>query len=333
MMRRLLLVGVLVLAFVGGAGDAHAATTRRLAGNDRYDTAARVALDRWTSPSDVILASGTDPADALAGAFVSGLHSSPVFLTTRDALPAPTLAALRQIGPRTVHVLGGTASIGGGVVAALEAEGWAVRRHAGADRFGTAAAAARSEGGALIGAWRSEGSTAIVANGRRPFDALAAGPLAAGQLFPILLTETDTVPAATSAALDDLGIEHVLVMGGTAVVSDAAIAALEASGRRTVRRVAGLDRSGTATAVADLLLELDYDITRASLVSATTFADALGAGPWGAPSSPVLLCDSPSFCGPNTTQWVRVHPLEELVVVGGEAAVSDAAASMLVAPA
>jgi len=305
---------------------------RRLAGSDRYDTARVVAHDRWNRrTSDVILASGSDPADALAGAFVSGLHSSPVFLTTRDALPAATLDGLRATEPTTVHVLGGTASVGEGVVATLEAEGWTVRRHAGPDRYATAAAAARSEGTAIIGSWLEEGPTAILANGHRPFDALAAGPLAAGQLLPILLTEAASVPPPTAKALDDLGIRHVIVLGGTAAVSDEVVSSIEASGR-TVRRVAGIDRTATATAVADLLFELGYEVTRASVVSASAFADALGAGPWGAPATPVLLCESASFCGASTTTWAHAHPVDELVVIGGTAAVSDAAAMLLLTP-
>lgn len=324
---------VVLAAALAVTPAASAATTRRLAGPDRYATAAAVALDRWPAggPSDVVLASGLDAADALAGAYMSGLHSSPVFLTAPDELPAATLDGLRTIAPTRVHVLGGTAAVSDAVAGRLREEGWIVERHAGADRFATAAAVARSGGSAIVGAWGSEGATALLANGRRPFDALAAGPLAAGQLFPILLTDTATVPAVTLDALDDLAIGHVIVLGGTGAVSDEVVAALEASGR-TVRRVAGLERTATAVAVAGLLEELGYEIARASLVSGVTPADALGAGAWGAPDRPVLLCESASSCGVATTRWVQTRSLEDLVVVGGQAAVSDAAASAVAGP-
>ncbi|HVM54589.1 MAG TPA: cell wall-binding repeat-containing protein [Acidimicrobiales bacterium] len=331
MRRPLLLVVALALVLAITAPGAHAAEMRRIAGPDRYATAAAVALDRWRHPSDVVLASGSDPADALAGAYLSGLHGSPVLLAERDAVPAATLDALRAMDPSTIHVLGGTASIGAGAVATLEGEGYTVVRHAGGDRFGTAAAVAGSGGAAIVGVWLDEGPTALVANGRRPFDALAAGPLAAGHLLPILLTEAVTLPRATSAALDDLGIRHVVVLGGTAAVSDSVVAALESSGR-TVRRVAGSDRTATATAVADLLGELGHVTRRASLTSATAPFDALGAGPWGAPDTPVLLCESPTFCGASTLEWSKSRQLEEVVVIGGEAAVSDAAAVAVAAP-
>jgi putative cell wall-binding protein len=322
---------VLVAVAAGAVAPARAASMRRIAGDDRYATAAAVALDRWTSPSDVVLASGTNPTDALAGAFVSGLHSSPVLLTARDALPPATIDAIRRMRSRRVHVIGGTASISDAVVDALESDGLEVQRHAGVDRYATAVAAGKSEGSAIVGWWRDLGPTAILASGVAPFDALAAGPLAAGQLFPILLTAPDALPASTARGLDDLGIAHVIVLGGTGAVSDAVVAELEASGR-TVRRVAGVDRAGTAVAVAGLIEELGYDIVTAVLTSGTNPSDALGAGPWGAPDRPVLLCDTPSFCGPSTTEWSKTHPLEELVVVGGTAAVSDGAAMAVATP-
>jgi putative cell wall-binding protein len=272
----------------------------------------------------VFLARGDDPSDALAAAYGSGLHDSPVLLTTRDALPDSTRAALRTIAPTRVRILGGPAAFSDAVVESVRAMGYEIIRHQGADRYGTAAAIARSEDASIVGQWKEEGRTALLANGRRPFDALAAGPLAAGQLFPILLTETDAVPAPTQSALDALGIRHVIVLGGTDAVSDGVIAALQAGGR-TVRRVAGQDRMASAVAVARLLEELDIRPVRASLVSATTPADALGAGPWGAPDSPVLLCETAGSCGQTTRQYAAERSLQEVVAIGGRLAVSDGA--------
>jgi len=68
-MRRLALGLVLLLALT--ATPARATTMRRIAGADRYATAAAVGLDRWGngSVSDTFVANGTDPSDALAAAF------------------------------------------------------------------------------------------------------------------------------------------------------------------------------------------------------------------------------------------------------------------------
>jgi putative cell wall-binding protein len=317
-------------AGAGATSSKGAATVRRIAGADRYATAAAVAQDRWDRPSDVLLANGANPSDALAGAYASGLHSSPLFLTERDTVPQSTLDALTAMHSRRVHLLGGTGSISQAIADQLAAQGYEVLRHAGADRYGTAAAIARSEGPTIVGSWQDEGRTAIIANGRTPWDALAGGPLAAGQLFPLLLTETDSIPPATQSLLDDYDIQHVIVLGGTGVVSDGVIAALTASGR-TVRRVAGADRMATAVAVAGLLEELGLAADTVALASATSTADAMAAGPWGAPASAVLLCESPSSCGEATTAWAAAHDESEVVVFGGSAVISDGAAGMVAA--
>jgi putative cell wall-binding protein len=309
----------------GAATERGDADVRRLAGDDRFATAAAVALDRWEHPSDVFLASGADPADALAGAYGSGLHSSPVLLTERDAMPQATVAALQQIAPTKVRVLGGSASVGDGVVAQLESMGLTGVRHAGADRFATAVAVAESESASIVGTFKGEGRTALLANGRRPFDALAAGPLSAGQLFPILLTETDAIPAVTMGGITRLGIQHVMVLGGSGAVSDAVLDELARAGI-TADRVAGATRAATAVAVAGVLADLGYDGATVALTSATSVADALGAGPWGAPMVPLLLCETVASCGEATLGWARSNPPAHVVAIGGTAGVSDAAA-------
>ncbi|MEN3272922.1 MAG: hypothetical protein V7636_1683 [Actinomycetota bacterium] len=322
-MRRLALVLVVLLVLT--VSPARAATVRRIAGPDRYATAAAIGQDRWNDVSDTFVANGSDPSDALAAAFGAGLHGSPIFLTARDAVPQTTLDALRGVHARRVHVLGGSASVSDGVVATLRSAGYEVDRLAGADRYGTAVAVARSGGTAIIGSWGDQGRTALVANGSRPFDALAAGPLAAGQLFPILLVQQGSVPKATSDGFRDLAIKHVVVLGGTGAISDDVVTSIKASGI-TVRRVAGADRMESAIAIAGLLEEFGYTPKRASLVSATSFADSLGGGTWGAPDAPVLLCQTASFCGTATNKWAHTHALDQIIVMGGTNAVSDVAA-------
>jgi putative cell wall-binding protein len=316
---------VAVALVVLGVMPARAATERRIAGADRYRTAQAVARDRWADASDVYLARGDDPADALAASFASGLHSSPVLLTQRDVLSSAAREELSALSPARVRVIGGTSAVSESVADSLRAAGYEVIRHAGGDRYETAANVARSGGAAIIGSFEGKGPTAILANGTVPFDALAAGPLAAGQLLPVLLTTPNAVPAATQSALDDLDIRQVIILGGTSAVSNAVADDLTRSGR-AVRRIAGTDRMETAVAVADLIVEAGYNPTRVALVSATVPADALGAGAWAAPDTPLLLCETPTFCGAATHRWASTHSLAEVVAIGGAAVITDQAA-------
>jgi putative cell wall-binding protein len=330
--RRVVLVSVVaLLAFATAAHGADGeATVRRFAGADRFVTAARLALDRFPSATDVVLARADDPADALAGSYVAGSHIGPILLARQRSVPTVTLDVLRALRVHKVRVLGGTGVLGPEVVAQLQAARYTVERVAGSDRYATAAAVARNSGSANVGVRGTRGRTVLLANGTQPTDALAAGPLAYGQQWPVLLTTATTLPAVTRQALDDLAIRHVVVVGGAAAVSQAIVAQLEASGR-TVERVAGVDRMGTATAVADLVVSLGEPLTRVGIANASSFADALALGVHAAPATPVLLCAALDDCGPTTLSWIaaRANLVDTIDIAGGTGVVGSRAETQL----
>ena len=66
----------------------------RFAGNDRYDTAAKIATGTYAASDTVVIASGETYPDALAGAYAAGLASVPVLLVTRDDVPTSTAFAV-----------------------------------------------------------------------------------------------------------------------------------------------------------------------------------------------------------------------------------------------
>ena len=325
----LLFVTTALLAPIAHAADGQA-TMKRIAGSDRFATAAALAVDRFPSASDAVVARADDPADALAGSYVAGSHVSPILLAQQHAVPQATLDALKSRAVHKVRILGGTGALGPEVASQLQAAGYTVERVAGSDRYGTAAAVARNSGTANIGVRGTQGRTVILANGLRPTDALAAGPLAFGQQWPVLLTTTSALPAVTRQALSDLGIQHVVVVGGTAAVSDAVVADLQ-SGGRTVERVAGADRMGTATAIADLLVAIGVPLTRAEVANASSFADALALGAHAAPDAPVLLCASVDDCGTTTLAWIAAHSeaVDTVVIAGGTGVVGQMAETPL----
>ncbi|WP_194398148.1 cell wall-binding repeat-containing protein [Microbacterium atlanticum] len=84
--------------------------TTRLAGADRYDTAAMIALtyERDTAP---LLATGQAFPDALTGGALAGYLGVPLLLTAGDALTPATLAALEQLSPQGLTILGGPNSV------------------------------------------------------------------------------------------------------------------------------------------------------------------------------------------------------------------------------
>jgi len=92
---------------------------KRLAGANRYETAAAVAEEAFLGTCEVLLAYGGNFPDALVAAAAGGYLSGPVLLVTHDGIPASTRKGLDRFKPCRVRVIGGTAVIGDSVFNAL----------------------------------------------------------------------------------------------------------------------------------------------------------------------------------------------------------------------
>ena len=117
-------------------------TIARLAGPDRYATAATIA--RAVAPTGaerVLLARGDNPADATAAAALASRDGLPVLLTASDRLSGPAAEWLREVGAGRAVLLGGPAALSARVGRAVGA----ITRHvrvAGPTRTTTAVAVA-----------------------------------------------------------------------------------------------------------------------------------------------------------------------------------------------
>jgi putative cell wall-binding protein len=157
-------------------------------------------------------------------------------------------------------------------------------------------------------------------------DALAAGPLAAGN-GPVLMVLRNEIPAATLAELRRLNPGRVVVLGGPAAVSDAVLDAARATTTGSVTRLFGTDRYATAVAIAKT-----NHAQGASVVYVATgadFADALGGGPRAMrDGGPILLVQRDVIPSVTLAEIERLSP-DRIVVLGGPDAVSEAVARKL----
>ena len=118
-------------------------------------------------------------------------------------------------------------------------------RHAGADRFATATLLSQAAYP------QTTGGTVYVSVGTQFADGLAAAPAAAQVDAPLLLVETNRVPAVVRAELQRLNPARIIVVGGEGVVSAATFAALQQTvPGAQMRRDAGANRYATARAIA-----------------------------------------------------------------------------------
>ncbi len=303
---------------------------RRVAGLTRVFTAAEVA--RQTFPADldrpgplavhVVLARADDYADALTGAPLARHLEAPLLLTGSDALDGATAQEIERLGATAAVLLGGPAALRPQVVADLERLGLTVDRVSGPDRFATAAAVA----GRLPVPDEVLLVQGIDADPTRGWpDAIAAAPLAAAGVLPLLLTTTEGLPSVTAAALADLDPRTVIVVGGTAAVSEATATAAGQAASAAVTRLAGRTRVQTAIAVAQLQVERGTGST-ASLWFATSanWPDALTAGPAVAADGGVLLLVPPGVGDPALDEAVAASGADLIRLVGGPRALSGA---------
>lgn len=196
------------------------APVTRIAGVDRYDTAARLSRTFTAGVPVAYVAIGTNFPDALAGVPATR-GRGPLLLVSPAGIPSSVKQELLRLKPREIVVLGGTAAVSPATVAALDAyTTGSVPRRAGANRYETSVAVSK-------GAF-STASVAYLAVGTNFPDALAGGPPAAIAGAPILLVARDTLPASVRSELVRLGVQRVVVLGGTGSISAKVIAQLGA---------------------------------------------------------------------------------------------------------
>lgn len=290
---------------------------RRLAGTDRFATSADAAGGLWADGADtVVLATGFNYPDALAGAAVAAARDAPMLLVTTDRLPDPVRQTIIDRDASRVVLLGGEAVLSPQLAAEvrrLPGEP-TVDRIAGSTRFATAAAAAQAAGGFADG-------DVAVASGFGFADALAAGSLAAGsQPTPVVLASGEQVEADIAAA------GRALLIGE---LPDQAKRDASSQAGET-RELAGLNRWATSREVADVTLTEHLTGDRPLVVATGEgFADALAAGAVAARTdAPLLLIPTG---GPTEGQasWVAAHRerLTGAWLLGGTSAISPSAAA------
>ncbi len=197
-----------------GAFTAGAVT--RLSGPDRFATSAAISRASFSPGVPVVyLANAYNFPDALSGAPVAAGDNAPVLLVQTDAIAPAIRTELARLRPGRIVVLGGENSVSTAVAAELAGLGTAgVSRLAGPDRFATSAAisAASFKPGAPV---------VYLTNGHNFPDALSGAPVAGTNRAPVLLVQSDVIPAVIQAELKRLKPARIVVLGGENSVSSA----------------------------------------------------------------------------------------------------------------
>lgn len=210
----------------------------RLAGGDRYGTAAAIATkverdfgdaSRSREQRTAFLARGDEPWDAMsAGAPASASdHPMPLLLTAPTVLPEVTIQAIAELDIGTLVVAGGPNAVDPAVVEAIQEHvDVAVRRVAGPDRYATSVALAdfaREQ-------QPFDAHQVVATRGDDWADALTAAPYAGNQYGPLLAVGT---PSTVDASVHDWFLQHcgeievVTLVGGPHALGDTVADQLE----------------------------------------------------------------------------------------------------------
>ncbi|MHB1340351.1 MAG: cell wall-binding repeat-containing protein [Coriobacteriia bacterium] len=289
------------------------------------------ALDRVTDANDfyrLTLAAGDRLTLSLIGAagsdfdayIYSAAGSEPLAFANDTVYPETVVCDIAVAGTYFVEI---EAFGGSGAYTLVWSVGdtpeWTgTDRIAGSNRYTTAVALSASAFAA------DSADTVVLATGVAFADALAASGLAGCYEGPLLLTDTNSVPASVLGELDRVGASRVVIIGGTVAVSSGVAGSLVNAGY-AVSRIQGTNRYDTAAKVAAEIARLQgADFVHGAFVArGDQFADALAVSPFAySRKMPVLLTPTASL-STETRTAITSLAIEDVYVAGGIAAVSD----------
>ncbi|AFQ43272.1 cell wall-binding repeat-containing protein [Desulfosporosinus meridiei] len=169
--------------------------------------------------------------------------------------------------------------------------------------------------------WPNGASTVILATVVNFPDALAAAPLAHEYDAPVLLTESTHLTPAVEEELQRLNPSKVIIVGGTAVVSQEVEDQIKQNS--DVTRLSGYDQFETAAQIAEYLLDVNPEISgKAVIAYGRNFPDALAISSWAAYHGIPILLTERGELPPATKTALQKLKVTETIVVGGTAVVS-----------
>ena len=301
--------------------------SERIYGSDRYETAIKVAdqirlMDGGilSQYPNVIIACGTNFADALGGACLAEKFYAPILLVSSKPDSIQKIAAeihknMNEYG--MIFILGGEGAVSADMEKALFKEGFKepqIVRFAGNDRYDTNLRILK-----YCEVYRSE---ILICSGTNFADALSASAVG----LPIVLAGKQL----TSDQLEYIGSTKptdVTLIGGEGAVTKAVEDQVSplAPGLQLglVDRLAGADRYHTSRLVAEKYF-LDSQRFFATLAYAKNFPDGLSGGPLAMRlSGPLLLVDDAHYEDAKMILGSDGLGSRMLFVLGGPSLISD----------
>lgn len=281
---------------------------KRYSGSDRYATAVEISKSKFSTAENVVLVNSDSVNEILSAASLAKQKNAPILLTKADKLNSYSENEINRLKAKNVYIVGSEKEIGKAIETNLQNNGKVVTRLTGSNIYGTAVSVAKQ---------LSSFNTVIVSSSSSHSDSLSAAALSASKGYPILYVENSSIPSETLNYIKSKNCS-VIVVGGSATVSNSVQDKLKAEGK-SVTRVYGADRYGTSINLAKTYFSSTGII---NLATGTTFIDSLsGASVAGLNNSPVVLVEGNSVSS-DLKNYITSSKAKTINIFGGTASVS-----------
>ena len=283
----------------------------RASGDNRYLTAltaADVFMEK-THKSEldtVVLACGSNFADALAGSYLAAVKNAPIILIDDNNKAATVEKYLKEHVAKggLIYILGGDKAVAPKFESDLKKAGFTVKRLAGSNRYGTNLEILKEAG--------IQGNAILVSTGTNFADSLSAS--ASG--LPVLLVK-DKLTAEQKDFLSNYNDKKIYILGGTNAVNKTVEGELGEYG--TIKRLNGANRYETSVKIAEEFLK---DADTLVIAVGDNFPDGLCGGALAYQiGAPVILVKDGR--ADYAKKLVEKKHIEKGVVLGGTNALKD----------
>ena len=277
----------------------------RIAGKNRYESAAKISREQFTNAKKVIVVNAQKYADALSATTLSdGKYS--ILYTEKDSLPTATRNEIQRLNPVEVYLLGGQQSISAGIENILKKYSNKVTRIAGRDRYETSAKVAAM----------SKKKNVVIASGENFSDPLYASSYAYSNNAKILLSSGKTLSRETRDYLlrNKSSIGKVTVVGGGQSISSATVRYIQSVTGKNVSRISGRNRCDGSVKVANSMKK-----DKVFIASGEDFADALAISPLAQKLNAPILLSSKGKLDTSVIAFLNnfKNSIKDVFIVGG----------------
>lgn len=317
-MKKILILVLTILISLGNFSKTYANDTtniKRIYGKDRYKTSVNISNNfKNGSLENIIVSSGKDFPDALAGSVLSKKLDAPIILSgstleeSKDCIEYIN-TNLNKSG--TIYLLGGQGSINTSFETHMKNKGFKnIVRLGGNDRFQTNMS--------IVNFMDVKKNTPVVIVNAFGFaDALSISSIASIKSYPIIMTSDLNLSLQAKNMIEKIQPSEVYIIGGQSSIKNVVEADVKTIlpylNDSSIKRLEGKDRYETSLNICKYF---NLDTDTAVLANGSNFPDALSGSALASKlNSPIILTNGNDIL--NQKSFIDSKNYKDLYLLGG----------------